>query len=204
MILSCNQFPSQPIYLLFSPKHWLTSFILSQGHCFDMLQWLPLSALAWVLAWGQMSSFIWNPLPLDSHAYANTSPLKPTKNSPPSGSLSCWVLYFCRPVPCHRCNWGCWDVARQVFLCLCCVCKFWFFPPEAAWICGEGRASGIWHEFVQQHHSWVLRFILAVLCHLGTAALFSCEVVFHPGFSRQLSPPCSTFLLSQSGQRALF
>lgn len=39
-ILQINSFPN-PAYLLFSPKHCLTSFILSQGHCFDMLQWLP-------------------------------------------------------------------------------------------------------------------------------------------------------------------
>ena len=50
--------------------------------------------------------------------------------------------------------------------------KLWFFPLGVAWVCGEGRDSGIWHEFVQQQHSWVLKFILAVLCHLGTAAFF--------------------------------
>ena len=38
MTLFCKPFLSLPACLLFSPKHWRASFILSQGHCFEMLQ----------------------------------------------------------------------------------------------------------------------------------------------------------------------
>lgn len=115
-----------------------------------------------------------------------------------------WVLYFCTPVLCNRCNWDCWDVDRQVSLCLDRALSYgsshwgWRGLVERAGTLESGTNlySSSTREF---SNSFWLSFVT-----LELLLFFSCVVIFHPCFSRQLSPPRSTFLLSQSGQRALF
>ena len=115
-----------------------------------------------------------------------------------------WVLYFCTPVLCHRCNWGCWDVDRQVSLCLNCALSYgsshwgWrgFVERAGTLESGMNLYSSSTREF---SNSFWLSFVT-----LELLLFFSCVVVFHPCFSRQLCPPRCTFLLSLSGQRALF
>lgn len=204
MILSCKSTPFNLLmYYCFLPNTD-SLFILSQGHCFDMLQWLPFQPWhedGWALH--LKPSAFWQ------LCVANTSPLKPTKNSPPSGNLPCLsslLLYSC---PVQQMQLGLLGCRQTSVLVSWCV-KLWFLPTgewrglvERAGTLESGLSLYLVALVSSQIHSgcplspWNCCFFFLLCGHLPSLLPGSCPLLVPLSFSPRVGRGPSSNLQAQ-------